>query len=331
MNTIDQPLVSVIIPAWNAERWITETVASALNQTWKKLEVIVVDDGSSDSTARVVEESFPSVRVICQANSGQAAARNTGVEAAKGDFLAFLDADDVWLPEKIEAQMRIILTDPSISLVFCDYESFGLEAGKPGFQRGPILSNLPTQSIGEFAKLITANDLLTPLLQDMFCQGPPFWLTTKDYFTMAGGFDNSLRKGGEDWLFAVNLGNIGRFAYDSRRLAKRREHIGSHSRSNKESIGLAQAMMKIILNKNKFPPLFISFVNRRLAYSCLYIGQANQYNKNESSEWLIKAIKYSLRIPIKDSFKISLRAIILLTILKINNAHLNKKRTQQNK
>ena len=329
MNTIDKPLVSVIIPAWNAERWITETVSSAINQTWKQLEIIVVDDGSSDSTAKVVAETFPSVRVICQANSGQAAARNTGVAAAKGKFLAFLDADDVWLPEKIEAQMRIILTDPSISLVFCDYESFGLEVGKPGFQRGPILSILPTKSIGEFAKLITADNLLIPLLQDMFCQVPSFWLTTKDYFTMTGGFDNSLRKGGEDWLFAVNLGNIGRFAYDSRRLAKRREHLGSHSRSNNEFIGLAQAMMKIISNKNKFPPLFISLVNRRLAYSCLYIGQANQYNINESSEWLVKAIKYSLRVPIKDSLKISLRAILLLSILKINNTHLATKKTTQ--
>src|SRR5690606_27199889 len=95
------PLISVIIPAYNAEATIVEAVESVLAQTYRPLEVLIIDDGSSDATAALIENKYESVRVIRQSNAGPSAARNHGIREAKGAWVAFLDADDRWLPEKL--------------------------------------------------------------------------------------------------------------------------------------------------------------------------------------------------------------------------------------
>jgi glycosyltransferase involved in cell wall biosynthesis len=100
-------LVSILIPAYNAERWITDTINSALNQTWQRKEIIVVDDGSRDQTLRVAR-SFTSntVSVVTQENQGASAARNKAFELCQGDYIQWLDADDVLSRDKVEKQMQ---------------------------------------------------------------------------------------------------------------------------------------------------------------------------------------------------------------------------------
>jgi glycosyltransferase involved in cell wall biosynthesis len=99
------PFVTVVIPAFNAQRYITQAIDSVFHQTCGMFEVIVVDDGSSDQTRSVVERFGPLVRYEYQRNAGPASARNRGIELASGDFIAFLDADDVWNAEKCAVQM----------------------------------------------------------------------------------------------------------------------------------------------------------------------------------------------------------------------------------
>jgi glycosyltransferase involved in cell wall biosynthesis len=99
------PFVTVVIPAFNAERYITQAIDSVLHQTCGMFEVIVADDGSTDQTRSVVERFGPLVRYEYQRNAGPANARNRGIELASADFVAFLDADDVWHPEKCAVQM----------------------------------------------------------------------------------------------------------------------------------------------------------------------------------------------------------------------------------
>src|SRR5688500_5335156 len=106
----EQPLVSVIIPAFNAAEFMSETLDSVFAQTYKHLEAIVVNDGSADTAElEQVLQRYPSnLLYIKQENQGAAVARNTGLRAANGEFVAFLDADDTWLPAFLEKQMALL-------------------------------------------------------------------------------------------------------------------------------------------------------------------------------------------------------------------------------
>ena len=102
------PLISVIVPVHNGERFLSETLVSALSQTFPDFELIIVDDGSSDRSPRLIEDFLARdarVRAARQLNSGVAAARNRGIAEARGEFIATLDADDLWRPQKLEKQV----------------------------------------------------------------------------------------------------------------------------------------------------------------------------------------------------------------------------------
>lgn len=115
-------LVSVIMPSYNAERYIAESISSVCAQTYPDWELIVIDDGSTDSTASVVRRLAAAdfrIRLITQPNGGPARARNAGIAAAHGDLIAFLDSDDLWVPHKLTAQAAVIDSE-AVDLVFSD-------------------------------------------------------------------------------------------------------------------------------------------------------------------------------------------------------------------
>ena len=116
--------VSVVIPAHNAERYLGEALESVVAQTVPPFEVIVVDDGSTDSTAAVAQGYAPRVRVHSQPNAGIGPTRNRAVELAEGDLIAFLDADDLWTPRKLELQLAAMAEEPAPDLVFGQVEQF---------------------------------------------------------------------------------------------------------------------------------------------------------------------------------------------------------------
>lgn len=111
-------LVSVIIPVYNCERYLAEAIESVLAQTYQNLEAIVVDDGSNDHSADVARSFQSRVRYYHQINAGAGAARNRGVEFAGGEMLAFLDADDRWVDEKLALQVAVLQTNPKLDMVF---------------------------------------------------------------------------------------------------------------------------------------------------------------------------------------------------------------------
>jgi glycosyltransferase involved in cell wall biosynthesis len=119
------PQVSVIIPTYNCARYLPEALDSVLAQTYLDFEIIVVDDGSTDNTQEVLAPYGDQIRVIRQANAGRGAARNAGILAARGEYIAFLDADDLWLPQKLEKQLALFETRPEIAWVYSDYAEFG--------------------------------------------------------------------------------------------------------------------------------------------------------------------------------------------------------------
>jgi glycosyltransferase involved in cell wall biosynthesis len=120
----DRRLISVVIPVYNGEKYLDQAIESVLNQTGFPLEVIVVDDGSTDNTARIAEKFGPSIRYHYQVNGGVGAARNQGVVLARGDFLAFLDADDLWTVDKLKRQWAVFEADQDLDLAFGYIQQF---------------------------------------------------------------------------------------------------------------------------------------------------------------------------------------------------------------
>lgn len=122
ISKITNPLISVIMPAFNAEKTIKESIDSVLKQTYNKLELIIIDDYSNDSTPEIVQHiSKLDSRIILLQNSknlGVSETRNYGVSKASGDWIAFLDSDDLWAPEKLEKQVTVLLDEPSTDLIF---------------------------------------------------------------------------------------------------------------------------------------------------------------------------------------------------------------------
>jgi glycosyltransferase involved in cell wall biosynthesis len=121
---MDQPLISCIVPVFNGERYLAQALDSIITQSYKPLEIIVADDGSSDGTAGIVAAYGKRVRYLSQSNKGPAAARNLGISAARGDFVAFLDADDLWHREKLERQMARFTADPELNYCVTHVQNF---------------------------------------------------------------------------------------------------------------------------------------------------------------------------------------------------------------
>jgi len=113
--------VTAVIPAYNAERYLDRAIESVLEQSRPAEEIIVVDDGSTDRTAKVAEGYAPKVRLIIQSNTGASGARNTGIKAAQSEWIAFLDADDEWLPEKLKVQMAHLRRNSNLVWTHGDY------------------------------------------------------------------------------------------------------------------------------------------------------------------------------------------------------------------
>ena len=116
--------VSVVIPAWNAAATIGETLESIARQTLPPGEVILVDDGSTDATAEAAQSAHPEIRVFRQRQAGPAAALNRGMRECSGSLLAFLDADDLWVPRKLEIQLAMLDGDPQADAVIGNMETF---------------------------------------------------------------------------------------------------------------------------------------------------------------------------------------------------------------
>jgi glycosyltransferase involved in cell wall biosynthesis len=148
----DVPHVSVVVAAYNAARTLDEALASVAEQTYRDFELIVVDDGSTDATPELLAKyaaMWPWMTWFRQENMGVATARNRALEKARGDLIAFQDADDIWLPEKLAEQVPLLDKNPAIDLVFADSTFFPEEPASPGSlfqqkppQRGRVLQKL---------------------------------------------------------------------------------------------------------------------------------------------------------------------------------------------
>lgn len=122
--TQNKSLVSAIIPVYNCSKYISEAINSILNQNYQPIEIIIIDDGSTDNTKEVVKGFSNSIRYFYQNHAGPSKALNYGLKEAKGNYIALLDADDFWISDKITIQMDILINNPEIDIVFGHVEQF---------------------------------------------------------------------------------------------------------------------------------------------------------------------------------------------------------------
>jgi glycosyltransferase involved in cell wall biosynthesis len=121
----DQPLISVIIPVYNCDRYLGEAIESILSQTYRPLEILIIDDGSTDKSAEIAKSFIPSVKYYYQPNSGSCSSPlNYGIKLSQGDFLAFLDSDDLWLKDKLMIQSQCFAENPHLDIVFGHVKQF---------------------------------------------------------------------------------------------------------------------------------------------------------------------------------------------------------------
>ena len=179
--------VSVIIPVYNGVRFIAETLKSVLAQTAPPAEVIVVNDGSTDNTVSVVEEFGDSVTLISTPNGGECAARDSGASRAKGNWLAFCDADDLWLPTKLEKQLRLANEVPEIHCVLTDYAEFtdGVVSKRTHFSWAPVDFWLPEQHCAGFVVRESITGKLTTFQPGIASAS----MVRRDFYQSIGGSD----------------------------------------------------------------------------------------------------------------------------------------------
>jgi len=120
----DGKLISIVIPVFNCERYLSDAIESVLRQSYKPIEIVVVDDGSTDRSAEIAKSFDPLVTYVSQSHCGIAATRNKGISISRGSFFAFLDADDVWTEKKLLLQMEVLKANPDVDAVFGHVRQF---------------------------------------------------------------------------------------------------------------------------------------------------------------------------------------------------------------
>jgi len=162
----DKPLVSVVIATYNMANYLPLAVRSVLTQTYKNLELLVVDDGSTDDTLESIKPLLndPRVRYITQENKGQAAAKNFGIRESNGEYIAFLDADDLWVPEKLDLQIPLFLSSKTLGVVYAKLlyiDETGNKLGKVdnyGLYRGKICNPLFIRNFIRFGTTVVKRE-----------------------------------------------------------------------------------------------------------------------------------------------------------------------------
>lgn len=212
------PKVSVIIPTYNREDYISETIQSVLDQTHKDFEVIVIDDGSTDNTKEKLAPFLKNIKLLEQNNSERAVARNNGIKNSSGKYIAFLDSDDIWTPNKLEKQIDILDSKKDIILAYGQCERIN--------EKGKKIKTAKRQREGYngnvFEKLLYRNFVVSATS-----------VIRRDYFEKTKGFETKYVPY-EDWEFWIRYSLLGDFYFVN-------EPLGFYRIHSAQSVKLASA------------------------------------------------------------------------------------------
>lgn len=211
------PLISVIIPNYNYAEFVDEAIESVLSQTYKKIEIIVVDDGSTDNSMDILSSYSSEITLVSQSNSGVSSARNAGLAKATGEYVCFLDSDDIWFPNKIEIQISHLLNN-TMACVYTGIQLFEENIGVVKFIEPQDKGRLWRKYMWNPGRSIVLLGCSTAILPTEIAKS-------------VGGFDTKLSMSA-DWDFFRKVADLVEIEYDLRCLVGYRQHPKSMSQSN---------------------------------------------------------------------------------------------------
>jgi len=276
------PFVSIVIPCFNHASFLSDAIRSCLAQTHSNLEILVVDDGSTDNTSEVIRQ-FPQVHYIYQDNAGVAAARNRGWRQARGEFVQFLDADDYLLPTKIQRCLDVFMANPDVGVVYTDYEIRTEDMCAPHEIQHP-------------AWVMPEGEVLKCLIdQNTAFFVPACALIRRELIERVNGFNETLH-GTEDWYMWINLAAHGaRFKYVPEILAWYRQTLNGLS---KQEVPLAYARLRAYEDLRLLPiPAGLVRLDDKLAdrHHVMAVKLWHHGEPARAREHLVKAIRLQRR------------------------------------
>lgn len=286
--------VSAVMSAYNAESFICQAIESVFRQTLPVAEFIVIDDGSTDQTARIAESM--GVRVIRQRNTGLSGARNRCVRESSQPWIAFIDADDIWEPDKIQQQMRVISKYPEVGLVTCDYATFN--------SNGPILrSGLEHYQDDYQAQRKTSRDgaaLIRQLDEGFSSVGyflvPSAVMVRRALLELPEPFDEHLWSA-EDFECFLRVLAQSPMALVEKVLIHRREHgLSVSSHSTLMALSCVAATQKILGQPNLYPPAAVTICRNSLPAHLRHAGARQLWSGDAKSarELLMKSVRLQM-------------------------------------
>jgi glycosyltransferase involved in cell wall biosynthesis len=272
----DDPLVSILVPVRNGERLVGRTLASAQAQSYGALEIIVVDDGSTDGTAAVIEALAardPRIRLFRRANAGVSASRNFAASHARGSMLAPLDADDLWHRDKLTRQVAAMQSSPKVGVVY----SWSLEIDEDDSVIFPVRDG----------RTAAGNVLFEVVAKAGIIDSGGNSLIRRSCFEAVGGYDESLRYG-EDWKLYLSLAEICEYAVVAERhVGYRRTTSGASRNLEAMAAGLEQVSRWIVERRPELPT---DVIGEMIYNRCCYVTHLAFTTNN-----LAAALRYQAR------------------------------------
>ncbi len=303
-GTNSTPLVSVIIPAYNAEKFLPKTLESVLSQTYKNIEVLIIDDGSQDGTAEIVKsiaQKDSRVMLLQQENLGVAAARNLGIDNSKGEFIAPIDADDIWYPRNLEKQVQCMQqADSSVGLVY----SWSIDI------------NEEDKLTGDFRAANIEGDVFTTLLCHNFLGNASSTLIRRSCIEKIGGYNTQLKaqnaQGCEDWDFYLRIAEECQFKVVPEFFIGYRKIANTMSGDYKKMAKSHDLMLQEIKQKHPEVPKAVYQLSKSSFYMYLARQSSIYENYSKTLYWLSQALKADFITPV---FRIGLYTLTIKSLL----------------
>jgi len=273
------PLVSTIVPAFNAERYLGLAIDSILDQTYSNIEVLVVDNASTDTTAQVIKGYGDKVRYLREDTKGPAAARNRGLQESKGEYIAFLDSDDLWLPDKTERQVRFLTEHPEYGIVYSQYEYID--------ENGELYDN-------KWGRVCTQTGwVFEDLLRHELQIGIGTMMIRRSSLEEAGNFNEKLITAEDTDLF-IRLAKYSQFGHIAGPVARYRSHKESLTKQQGVPRGTFKSLDYLVerypeLHPSKNSVMSYAYAVRHFARGR---GAFHKGDYQETRRQTLKAIKY---------------------------------------